>query len=863
MLNHMQIKGTKLFIFLCLANVILWGQAKILHSPPRDAVAGIPVKIEALVEGNTVEIERMRIFYREAGQSSFIEEEISEYMGVYSGYIPAEHVTERGIEYLIIADLVGGSAIAFPEVDPYNVPMFISVKKGADAKTSVAQGEKDVTGGIQSGVLVLSPEEGEVVAAADVVLAFSLFNAPDVSLESVRLVVDGISIVSQAEISQDLIIARPKKLRPGLHTVKLNLKNRSNDPYAPIVINFTVVQTREEAQRVFQYNGRVTTEANSEQVRGVTQDIQWIRGNFSGSYDWLSFDAKAFITSQEEANKQPRNRLTAGLKSSYLDLTVGDVNPIFTEFGLRGKRVRGFEANVKLRLINAHIVYGQTERAIQGDIVSDTLANGDQYTRNNYTYSRNLFAIRPYFGSGRHFQFGLSLIKARDDTLSVKREMGGIKAGNGVSILMDGANKPQDNFVIGTDLLLALDSKRFVWKSNAAISYLNRDISSGPLTLEQLDTFMPGDSLKNDTLSYMGMDIPLSMIPMDPKDFAEFFIINKNISPWLPIVPDSSGNIGLREFLNMPSTAFKTSLKLNYFKNFFVVEYQRVGPEFNSLGNPYMRSDVQGYNISDKIRLFRDKMFVNLTYDQKRDNLNEDKNATTTTTSLNAGISLYPGEGLPTLNFNTMQYIRQNDLGIEDVDTDTLFDEVVMDSIIGYKYTDLREDNLTIRQDFRISHNIKFGNIKHNLNINYANSDRSDRVKQRVPGYQFIGTTTSLLAFGINSAFLNLPLKTNLKYSKNKTTTTVISDPYILQTVLVKGRYEFFSGSLAIELSYTLNNGSGAIDFSKHTIATGGMYTLKKIHQFRWRFGYILLDDRLTDEIFNDISFMAGYSIIF
>ena len=862
MLNKMRIKGTKLFIFLCLANVLLWGRAKILHSPPRNAVAGIPVKIEALVEGDTVEVEQMRIFYREAGQSSFIEEEISEYMGVYTGYIPAEHVTERGIEYLVIADLVGGSAIAFPEVDPYNVPMFISVKKGAETKPSIAQGEKDVTGGIQSGILVLSPEEGEVVAAADVVLAFSLFNAPNVSLESVRLEVDGVSVVKQAEISQELIIARPQKLRPGLHTVKLNLKNQSNDPYAPIVINFTVVQTREEAQRVLQYNGRVATEASSEQVRGVRQDIQWLRANISGSYDWLSFDAKTFITSQEEPDKQPRNRLTAGLKSSYLDLTFGDVNPIFTEFGLRGKRVRGFEANVKLKLINAHIVYGQTERAIQGDIIADTSAIG-QYTRNDYTYGRNLFAIRPYFGSGKNFQFGLSLIKARDDTLSVKRGMGGIKPGNGVSVLMGGANKPQDNFVIGTDLLLALDSKRFVWKSNAAISYLNRDISGGPLTLEQLDTFMPGDSLKNDTLSYMGMDIPLSMIPMDPKDFAEFFIINKNISPWLPIVPDSSGNIGLREFLNMPSTAFKTSLKLNYFNNFFVAEYQRVGPEFNSLGNPYLRNDVQGYNLSDKIRLFRDKMFVNLTFDQKRDNLNEDKNATTTTTSLNAGISLYPGEGLPNLNFNTMQYIRQNDLGLEDVKTDTLFDKVVTDSIIGYKYTDLREDNVTIRQDFRISHNIQFGNIKHNLNVNYANSDRSDRVKLRKPGYQFIGTATSLLAFGINSTFLSLPLKTNLKYSNNKTTSTAISDPYILQTVLVKGRYEFFNGSLAVELSYTLNNGSGAIDFSKHTVATGGMYTLKKIHQFRWSFGYTFLDDRLTDEVFNDISFMAGYSLIF
>jgi hypothetical protein len=120
-----------------------------------------------------------------------------------------------------------------------------------------------------------------------------------------------------------------------------------------------------------------------------------------------------------------------------------------------------------------------------------------------------------------------------------------------------------------------------------------------------------------------------------------------------------------------------------------------------------------------------------------------------------------------------------------------------------------------------------------------------------------------LLSFGVNSAFQSFPLKTNLRYSLNKTTSSTVNEPYNLQTMFVKGRYEFFGGSLAIELSYNLNNGSGAIDFSKHTVTTGGVYTLKKIHQFRWSFGYTYLDDRLADQVFNDISLTAGYAIIF
>jgi len=98
------------------------------------------------------------------------------------------------------------------------------------------------------------------------------------------------------------------------------------------------------------------------------------------------------------------------------------------------------------------------------------------------------------------------------------------------SIVMGGVNSPQDNIVIGTDLLLAFDQKRFVWKTDAAFSYLNRDITGGALTLEDMDTFLPGDTLQNDTISLGDMNIPLEGFP-DPGDFTRIFIINENISP--------------------------------------------------------------------------------------------------------------------------------------------------------------------------------------------------------------------------------------------------------------------------------------------------------------------------------------------
>lgn len=854
--------GVRVAFCILVITGLIFGKTKVLHSPPRDLRAGMPITIEALIDGSVVEAERLRLFFRVAGQDTYVEENMNEYMGVYTGTIPANFVTPEGVEYLIIAEMADGTMAAFPEVDPYNVPMFLAVRKAAEnGGKATLTGSSDIQEGVRSDIIVLSPEEGQVIAAEEVVIAFSLFNVMDVDRSSILLTLDGVSIMKQTEVSEDLILCRPRNLKPGLHTVKLNMKNQFGDPFSTVVINFTVVKTVEEAKRVFQYTGRVIAEANSEQVRGVRQNINYVRANASGSYDWLSVNAKAFITSQEDPTKQPRNRLTVGLNTSIFDLNLGDVTPRFSELLLNGKRVRGVEANLKLKYFNTHVIYGQTERAIEGTISSpDTIGiDSLKYSRTGYTYDRNLLAVRPYFGSGKNFQLGFSLLKARDDTLSVKKEMNGATEGGKRVISMSGANKPQDNIVVGTDLLVAFDRKRFVWQTDAAFSYLNRNITGGALTLEKLDTFLPGDTLNNDTISLGDMHIPLEGFP-DPGDFANIFIINQNISPLMPIVPDSSGQIGMKEFLNMPSTAFKTALKLNYFNNFFVVRYQRVGPEFNSLGNPYMRTDVQGFYISDKIKLFNNRLFVTISYDQKRDNLLKSKKATTTTTNFTASAALYPGEGLPNINITTQSYGRENDLGILDVNYDTTY--TPLGEIDTVKIKDPRESNVTTKQDFRISHIVMLGQIKNSLNISYANSERNDRIKDRLLGYQFNKTSVSSFSFGINTTF-TFPLKTNLRISSNRSESASQAEPYQLLTTLIRAQYELFDGKLIPEAGFTMTNASGLVDFTKFDLFTGGMYRLGERHQFRWRLRYVRIDDRLSAEIFNDTSFMGNYTFLF
>ncbi len=851
----------KFLVTLPLLCGIAFSQAKIIHSPSREVYAGSPILIEAIIDRQVAEVQDVKILFREAGQDAFIEDNMNEVMGVYKYNIPAKFVTENGLEYLITAEFADGSMAAFPEVDPYNVPMFLSVRrKIAEGDLGQSGAAPDLQGGAPSDAIILSPEEAEIVASSEIVIAVSLFNARNVSLNTIKVEIDGIDITGDAQISEDLIVARPKNLSPGSHSIRVTFANTNGVYYNPLLWNVTVVGSVREAEKIFNYNGRVLAEVTSEQVRGITQNIQQVTTGFNGSYDWLKFNVNLFKTSEENRFRQPRDRYTAGFSSNYFEMNFGDFNPQFSEFGLRGKRVRGVEAHLKLRYFNLHVVSGETERTIAGEIseTPDTLADGLlEYSRSGYTYDRNILAIRPYFGSGRHFQFGINFIKVKDDTLSVNREMGGIFNDNTHRIVMAG-EKPKDNIVIGTDLKLAFDNQRFVWKNAVAISMLNRDITGGALS-------------KDDTLALGDFNIPISTLGFDPSSIENIFTINLNMYPISPITLDSLENVknplfkiqlndstylacGMQQVLNMPSTAFRSALNLNYFNNYVTIKYQHIGSSFYSLANPYMRNDIQGFYIADKIRLFQNKVFLNISFEQNRDNLNDDKKATTTTTSFMAGLSLFLGENLPRIDLNTMQYGRKNDL----TQLDTTWYGTEADS---FSIKDNRESNLTMRQDIRISHNVEFMKVKNTLNLSWANSDRSDRLN-RAPGYIFSAMKTSLVSFSINSTF-PFPLKTNLRYSSNHSESALTDLPYDFYTFGAQGRYEFFNSALSLIAGGVLTSGKGQAEYTQSNVYGGFIFNFLKIHQLRSNISFTHLDDRTSDEKFNDLSFFVIYSMNF
>ncbi len=88
-------------------------------------------------------------------------------------------------------------------------------------------------------------------------------------------------------------------------------------------------------------------------------------------------------------------------------------------------------------------------------------------------------------------------------------------------------------------------------------------------------------------------------------------------------------------------------LRLNYFDNVLKLSYIFRGNDYMSFGQTYLRKDIRGFNIMDRVRLFENRIFATLGYERLHDNTDSTKVATTNFTNYNLAVSYVPQPGLP------------------------------------------------------------------------------------------------------------------------------------------------------------------------------------------------------------------------
>lgn len=725
------------------------------------------------------------LYYRSFGQNEYEMQEM-ELIGNSARFtIPNYKILPPLIEYAIVVESNGNVIDSYPIGFPNVSPLQISIE-------SVSPKDQEI--------IVLTPDFNENVNLTELFISISLLRASDnVDKAATRVYLNTSEITDKMLFADDLILFYaenfPNTVRIGSYLLRIDLYDKNGSLYHTYTSSFSVFEagrfTYQESIGDFQYSSRITGETRNENISNVNTLFSRLNVNFNGKYDDWKVDGLLLLTSEERGGIQPQHRFNVGLENNWLSLKYGDNFPQFPNMIIDGKRVRGFSGSLKFGFVNLQTVIGEVNRLAEGrllevypagsnvplssDVIEiDSVKYGGNFGRvSQGTYSRKLFAVRPYFGTGENFQLGFSYLHSIDDKNSVEF-----------------ASKPQENLVVGSDLTIGADERRVLFTAQSALSISNSNIASGTFTDAQIDSFVNSGGAGSNASDLRKL-----------RDILEKFItFNQFIKPLNP-----------EKFATLSNEA---SLSLNYFGNFLKITYLYRGNDFQSFGQSFLRNDVKGFNINDRLRLMENKLFLSFGYESLSDNLQKTKLNTTTYQTLNTSVSYFPRNYLPNLTVAFTQFANSND---------------APDILPGPppppgSSVPLKVNDVTNRIMLNASYDFEYG-VKHNTSVTFANSKREDK------GFTQNDGTNNSFSLTLNTNWeRNLSSSVNFTYNANKIGLT----EFKYSSFYLGGRYRLMNDKLLLSSSVSPSFG----DFERQSYEASAQYFILQNFSLAFQFRY-------------------------
>ena len=773
-----------IFLLFIISSIQINAQVSDIVSSVKTGTSteGMPLIISAdLYQGATVE--SAVIFYRAFGQSEFVKRDMEIMGSSASVTIPAEEVVAPYLDYYLLFTTNNGVQQSYPIGAPDAAsPLRIEIK-------AVSPKDKEV--------VILSPAPGETLSQSDLFISISLIKASaNVNVSATKVLVDGNDITSKAVFAGDLILFYgdnfPEDVKIGQHSLTVELYDTTGALYNTISSQFRTVSEEyiAAAGERFRYQGNIRGESRNENYDKNSTWYNNIGVNLDGYYSDWHVKGNVYVTSEEKKYLQPMNRYSVTAENKWLSLSAGDVYPRYPNLILDGKRVRGFNGKLQLGIFNLQTSFGQVTRGIEGQFLQgyqsnssdlldasiikvDSAKYGAPYGRVLFgTFNRDLLAIRPSFGKGENFQLGFSYLHAKDDVGSI-----------------DLGSKPTENLVFGTDLMLAFDHKNVLFTSQAAVSATNSDISTGSLTDAQIDSvFGPGSYFNSDP----------DKIKKIKNIIGNFITVNQFLGPLNP--------------QELASLAAESALNLSYFNNSFKVSYIYRGNDFQSFGQTYVRTDVKGINLTDRIRMMENQVFLSLGYENLNDNLQNTKVATTTYQTINTTLSYFPRMDFPNITLSYSRFDNSNDLSSTGKDS--------LNTV----------DNATNRFFAQLSYDVAAFMIKHTAAVSFSTSSRDDKA------YSNIDASNSSFSLSVNSFWTsNFTSSFGLVVYNSK----IANTKFDYSSFSIGGRYKMLENKL--ELSANISPSFG--DFERQTIEILGRYNVMQNLSFDVQLRYYKIPD--------------------
>ncbi|MBU2637213.1 MAG: hypothetical protein KJ963_09055 [Bacteroidetes bacterium] len=698
----------RLFVFLLMIVYpgILGAQIsdKILRIEAKPSNEKEPVTITAeLMPG--ANIDKIEIAYRSFGQSEYKRLDMSITGNNVSVTIPTGQTSPPFVEYyLIIYESNVETFTTFPIENPAEHPLKLEIIPSESQSYEV---------------IWISPESSENVSKEDLLVAFYLYDGGiKLNLSKTKIFIDEEDVTSYAIQSEDMLVVRPDNfgtsLNVGKHWIRLEIFDITGKSVGTETREFTLIPDFIVGSVTdnINYRASIQMETRNENIAGLTNSYNRGSVNASGEYRMLKINGRVYATNEEKSDRQPQNRYFIGAELPWLKVGFGDSYPALPNLILNGKRVRGLTTNLKIGFFNIDLVYGETDRKIESKItrdIPDSLVGRDRtktyfkpdtltWARMDHrgSFTRNLLAVRPSFGKGENFLLGFSFLKSKDDKNSIRYGL-----------------MPQENLVLGSDFLFVLDKRRIELTAQVAFSATNNDIAGGDITDEEIDSVFKSMSKEDRDMLRTVRDV-----------FSNLITVNRYIVPL--------------SFKNLTTLAYEGALNLNYFNNKLRLTYIRRGESFESFGQPYIRTDVSGFNINDRLRLFNNRFLLSVGYEKLEDNTAKTKLAQTKYSTLNTMVSYYPSVILPNISLGYTYVTTLNSL--------------------PHDSTAAMDDNMN-RIFFQLGYNFTLLG-KQNIIFYFGTSKRDDFTKRN------LDTKNNSVSLGINTIY-SIPLQTMLNVSVN------------------------------------------------------------------------------------------------
>ncbi|MBC8311218.1 MAG: hypothetical protein H8E72_02865 [Candidatus Marinimicrobia bacterium] len=336
-----------------------------------DFYSGSSIFLEVQVTDES-SIEDILLYYRFSKEDPFSSLSMDKEM-FYIAEIPESEVTPGRLEYYFFARDEFGNQSNWPE-------------NGEDSPESYPVFEPLFAGGSHGDISIelLNPIADEVSEDASIII-LSLYDPEEsLDLNDIRLFIDDEDVSETIFKSTDMITYVPSRsLESGKHIIDVKLIDDVG-VYLTKKFKFTLaeidlsINEKIDFRKKFKFKGNISYNSDFDEFFGKdrpeNRPIDSHKLNVSAKFTIGEIKVKSSVLMNTHLidetarlaldNSQPSNRLKFGLSSPLLDFKYGDFYTEFSEFSLKGTRIRGVYSRFKLGPWKTSIVSGNTKELI-------------------------------------------------------------------------------------------------------------------------------------------------------------------------------------------------------------------------------------------------------------------------------------------------------------------------------------------------------------------------------------------------------------------------------------------------------------------------------------------------------------------